>query len=150
MRVLRCTHPADSHCEATRALGVDSCDVHSNRTGSVTETIKPANFLKLNHPVMLQLSARLVKCFNSLQTGKHSQSSLMRQFAPLVRRISFNSLQTGKHSQRSHRDTGFRPKLQVSIPFKRESLYKGWLCSLALNIAKDVSIPFKRERLYKG
>ena len=26
------------------------CDLHSNRTGSVTESIKPANFLKLNHP----------------------------------------------------------------------------------------------------
>ena len=29
--VLRRTRPDDSHCEATRALGVDSCDRHSNQ-----------------------------------------------------------------------------------------------------------------------
>ena len=29
--VLRRTRPDDSHCEATRALGVDSCDLHSNQ-----------------------------------------------------------------------------------------------------------------------
>ena len=27
--VLRRTHPDDSYCEAIRALGVDSCDLHS-------------------------------------------------------------------------------------------------------------------------
>ncbi len=51
----------------------------SNRTGSVTESIKPTNFLKLNHPVFsksanqqmlaltIRLLARIIKVLNLVQ-----------------------------------------------------------------------------------
>lgn len=48
VRVLRWTHPNNFHCEATRALGVDSCDLHSNRTGALKTDVKSEDFLKLN------------------------------------------------------------------------------------------------------
>ncbi len=64
--------------------------------------------------------------FNSLQTGKHIQSSEEDE-SEIKRELAngFNSLQTGKHIQRLKdvlRVVGSDRK--VSIPFKRESIYK--------------------------
>ena len=60
---------------------------------------------------------------------------------------SFNSLQTGKHIQSNEIDK-LTDDLNVSIPFKRESIYKE--DEYGENIAIPcVSIPFKRESIYK-
>ena len=113
--------------------------------------------------------------FNSLQTGKPIQSSKI-MFTTLREGLSFNSLQTGKPIQRHiWRLTGVN--IQVSIPFKRESLSKvhhdGYVGkgniegfnslqtgkpiqrrALKEPVKKEiknwVSIPFKRESLSKG
>ena len=71
---------------------------------------------------MLQLSTRLVKCLNSLQTGKQSKSSVKSRLlrSPL---ICFNSLQTGKTIQ-SGEHAAVVHNTKVSIPFKRESRSK--------------------------
>ena len=59
----------------------------------------------------------------------------------------FNSLQTGKHIQRDiSADIEFHHDY-VSIPFKRESIYKEKRRSTLCRIC--VSIPFKRESIYK-
>ena len=60
---------------------------------------------------------------------------------------SFNSLQTGNHIQSR---TLPCPNLfhRVSIPFKRENIYKA--TTTAPTTTTTVSIPFKRETIYKG
>ena len=60
--------------------------------------------------------------FNSLQTGKCIQRAL---FLSLSRTFfSFNSLQTGKCIQSLDRNLGFCRRISVSIPFKRESVFR--------------------------
>ncbi len=147
-----------------------------------------------------QINEAMAKCFNSLQTGKHIQRRTHRKYLPMGP-PSFNSLQTGKHIQRFSRggnvsstSVAFQfpsngkayTKIQVgvpkeiveqfvSIPFKRESIYKGKSTPRAsssslkgfnslqtgkhiqslfnfsfFSVSSDVSIPFKRESIYKG
>ena len=87
-------------------------------------------------------------CFDSLQTGE----CLATTADPVstVRRVMFPFPSNGNAQTKScsspHNLTGER---LVSIPFKRESLYKAetWL-----HVGRwifNVSIPFKRESLYK-
>ena len=64
------------------------------------------------------------KSFNSLQTGKHME----REQNPDITTNgdSFNSLQTGKHMEREDPEVAdFWMTKYVSIPFKRESTWKG-------------------------
>ena len=88
--------------------------------------------------------------FNSLQTGKQIQRTLMsntREIEPVLR---FNSLQTGKQIQSAERCAICNKSGFVSIPFKRESRYKAYQGSKVLENGKQyVSIPFKRESRYK-
>ena len=64
--------------------------------------------------------------------------------------MCFNSLQTGKCIQRQrqvHRD---RPRcFFVSIPFKRESVFRGKVFTIAAILVVFVSIPFKRESVFR-
>ena len=70
------------------------------------------------------LSSFFLLCFNSLQTGTHIQSLLQRSMEICI-------------------------AYTVSIPFKRERIYKV-NCSASMAIPRlSVSIPFKRERIYK-
>ena len=66
-----------------------------------------------------------IERFNSLQTGKHIQSPCSPLKSPQAFGKRFNSLQTGKHIQRL-RIRVYQPvsPFLVSIPFKRESIYK--------------------------
>ena len=113
-------------------------------------------------------------CFNSLQTGKCIQR---RKF--LIMRLSwegkcFNSLQTGKCIQRDPSTSTKKPLSIVSIPFKRESVFRenqhvlysaldrfqfpsnGKVYSEVssklgrLTGLDKVSIPFKRESVFRG
>ena len=61
----------------------------------------------------------------------------------------FNSLQTGKWIQRVRTPVGVEFDC-VSIPFKRESGFKGWRLSSKSRKQKKVSIPFKRESGFKA
>ena len=113
--------------------------------------------------------------FNSLQTGKCIQSC--KQTWQYLTSYSFNSLQTGKCIQ-SKMITQYADRLgiSVSIPFKRESVFKAINddklynakipCFNSLQTGKCiqslfvfrmrgcrsgcVSIPFKRESVFKG
>ena len=62
--------------------------------------------------------------FNSLQTGKHIQRSLSIVLERWGRVSRFNSLQTGKHIQSIKPVLLSLFSLKVSIPFKRETIYK--------------------------
>ncbi len=65
--------------------------------------------------------------------------------------LSFNSLQTGKCIQRwagNGTDSTTTPT-KVSIPFKRESVFKVNFVSLSGMVPNTVSIPFKRESVFK-
>ena len=62
---------------------------------------------------------------------------------------SFNSLQTGKCIQRlKMKKKAASLSQQVSIPFKRESVFRGKKLSLGLT-SSNVSIPFKRESVFR-
>ena len=110
--------------------------------------------------------------FNSLQTGRHIQSWICWWY--LWWDECFNSLQTGRHIQ-SQYPVEWNQTIHVSIPFKREGIYKGSGClkrfqQSVLSLfqfpsngkaypktisvrptyrTKWVSIPFKREGIYK-
>ena len=64
----------------------------------------------------------LKRGFNSLQTGKHIQRCVKR--VSIYGLARFNSLQTGKHIQRANSGGISLNLTRVSIPFKRESIYK--------------------------
>ena len=88
------------------------------------------------------------KGFNSLQTGKHIQSNALKQVATFGL-VGFNSLQTGKHIQSAAAGGALLSALHVSIPFKRESIYKDISRPKSIRNYRNVSIPFKRESIYK-
>ena len=62
---------------------------------------------------------------------------------------SFNSLQTGKCIQSPLPSDGHFVDLFVSIPFKRESVFKVKEYGLIKAAEMTVSIPFKRESVFK-
>ena len=66
---------------------------------------------------------KMLKCFNSLQTGKRIQRHV-RTLKVTVQNNSFNSLQTGKAYPKLCLGSGCRISSGVSIPFKRESVSK--------------------------
>ncbi len=63
--------------------------------------------------------------------------------------MRFNSLQTGKHIQSVIIIMGEVINRIVSIPFKRESIYKDRRTGFE-GFRGCVSIPFKRESIYKA
>ena len=63
--------------------------------------------------------------FNSLQTGERIQRDIILTYLMAV--LSFNSLQTGKRIQSRHCSIKCMPSVNVSIPFKRESVFKVYL-----------------------
>ena len=70
--------------------------------------------------------------------------------APTERKAGFNSLQTGKCIQRRERNRGHPSTNRVSIPFKRESVFR--VSDIFYSPRKDpncVSIPFKRESVFR-
>ncbi len=87
--------------------------------------------------------------FNSLRAGKSIQSVGTRKLG--VDAVSFNSLRAGKSIQRllGVGGTGMHNQTRVSIPFERESLFKGGGCNDHQR-GLQVSIPFERESLFKG
>ena len=120
-----------------------------------------------------RLPVRPAASFHSLQTGKCIQSGTGRRCYRNVDHLSFpfpsngkvysktengciqvrcrtcfNSLQTGKCIQRNRQCGNGCGSQRVSIPFKRESVFKArkGLVDMA---AKLVSIPFKRESVFK-
>ena len=96
---------------------------------------------------MLQVSVRWVKRFNSLQTGRRSQSPLS-VLSTRGNISGFNSLQTGRRSQRCNNP--FSPSFWTAFQFpsngnadtKKGYRWVRWC-------GRQVSIPFKRERGYK-
>ena len=112
--------------------------------------------------------------FNSLQTGKHTES-MAKHKSRKNRTAGFNSLQTGKHTERPHALCRQQSRFAVSIPFKRESTLKAgrgrtgasqsrrgfqfpsngkahWKKIVEDNepaLVLEVSIPFKRESTLK-
>ena len=116
---------------------------------------------------MLQVSARLVKRFNSLQTGKririshqplaisHQQRGVSVEQKPLIaeglRKPKANShysipfKREGVSKDCAPRNVCERERGSVSIPFKRESVSKAYKRRMACLTKRCVSIPFKRE-----
>ena len=88
-----------------------------------------------------------LQSFNSLQTGKCIQSISVVDHLVMFRKFQFPS--NGKvYSKRIYLRTTFFPCPLVSIPFKRESVFK--VINIATNESeKRVSIPFKRESVFK-
>ena len=88
-------------------------------------------------------------CFNSLQTGKCIQRRSKYNEPKFYN--SFNSLQTGKCIQRAEY-TGIPINVinPVSIPFKRESVFRVYLNLENPNEIDVVSIPFKRESVFRA
>ena len=89
-----------------------------------------------------------LQSFNSLQTGK----CIQRMRHSVYRKsMGFNSLQTGKCIQSSvlvyNDPNGFS---EVSIPFKRESVFRVHYQVLMKWAFYIVSIPFKRESVFRG
>ena len=85
-------------------------------------------------------------CFNSLQTGKCIQSFLHILYPNQLK--SFNSLQTGKCIQRAEQLRLKRTRVLVSIPFKRESVFRENTAQRNRERSR-VSIPFKRESVFR-
>ena len=119
-----------------------------------TKTSKPNKFqFPSNGKVYSKSNLRTIfstsrSGFNSLQTGKCIQS--LRHSHPKNRSlICFNSLQTGKCIQSHQKSLQLRVSVAVSIPFKRESVFKDAFRLHALCRRPHVSIPFKRESVFK-
>ena len=83
--------------------------------------------------------------FNSLQTGKWSQRDNVEKFVCFDGDSCFNSLQTGKWIQSHARALPWPIPLCVSIPFKRESVFRASPHKYLDISFILVSIPFKRE-----
>ena len=86
-------------------------------------------------------------CFNSLQTGKCIQSDRVQAVPSDEERFQFPS--NGKVYSKTAFETP-RPfeRSTVSIPFKRESVFK--VTAIAKEMQDSgVSIPFKRESVFK-
>ena len=138
---------------------------NSLQTGKGVQTA-PGTFLSQNETSW---------SFNSLQTGKGVQTALeiygeaLKQGVSIpfkrerVFRLShqlhssttaatnsFNSLQTGKGVQTSPIFQSRVGTMKVSIPFKRERVFRLWPSGHRTNgkLAR-VSIPFKRERVFR-
>ena len=64
--------------------------------------------------------------FNSLQTGRHVETTLWNSSFLSFNLSRFNSLQTGRHVETGERTVNRKcvVHLQVSIPFKREGTWK--------------------------
>ena len=94
-------------------------------------------------------SARTIfTSFNSLQTGKHIQSGLWSQKICLL--PSFNSLQTGKHIQSRTPVFGDTPvDFKFQFPSNGKAYTKDLIGAIECGEIK-VSIPFKRESIYKA
>ena len=88
-----------------------------------------------------------MESFNSLQTGKCIQRTSISQF--LVRRRRFQFPSNGKVDPKSEYGYGIRWSHGVSIPFKRESVFKARYYEFNRLNAEKVSIPFKRESVSK-
>ena len=73
----------------------------------------------LDRPVIRYIS------FNSLQTGKHIQRDQRRGQGGRQSRIRFQFPSNGKAYPKLKQPLKRKPKLRVSIPFKRESISKG-------------------------
>ena len=94
-------------------LLMESISFNSLQTG------KRIQSMQARRPTLLSVNG----CFNSLQTGKRIQSEV----SPGVDSAevkSFNSLQTGKRIQRLFALEDAEDADSVSIPFKRESVFK--------------------------
>ena len=85
-------------------------------------------------------------CFNSLQTGRHIQSAIWND--PRTNDWKFQFPSNGKAYTKAFRFKRRSEVVSVSIPFKREGIYKAWMADYA-RIPQRVSIPFKREGIYK-
>ena len=82
----------------------------------------PSNGKVYSENLILNLN-RYQQGFNSLQTGKCIQSRIIRRATG--NGVCFNSLQTGKCIQRRRRWTVLsKESTKVSIPFKRESVFR--------------------------
>ena len=82
----------------------------------------PSNGKVYSKPTYNQHKKGGTYSFNSLQTGKCIQSSKKLSYRQRI--LSFNSLQTGKCIQSSQQCSLIRFCRFVSIPFKRESVFK--------------------------
>ena len=113
--------------------------------------------------------------FHSLQTGKHIATHTRALHEVFLTSSSFHSLQTGKHistheiPSAAHRHADRFPfpsngktyinpptsdsvsweEQEVSIPFKRESIYQLDVYETDRCTINGVSIPFKRESIYQ-
>ena len=98
------------------------CDVHLPIEDRVSIPFKRESLSKgSNQP---DPRTRILRSFNSLQTGKPIQS-FAKGWSHWRDRNCFNSLQTGKPIQSCSTVVIEEVIVEVSIPFKRESLSKG-------------------------
>ena len=92
---------------------------------------------------------KIRRCFNSLQTGKRIQRAGLRGTKPSLI-SSFNSLQTGKRIQRyddSGDDEYYRKRFQ--FPSNGKAYSKLGTVAPGTSANEFVSIPFKRESVFK-
>ena len=118
-----------------------------------TKTIVSIPFKRESTAKVCVLSARTIisyQCFNSLQTGKHSESQ--QKIMKGIGNPMFQFPSNGKAQRKQSDLNGGRPNpnILVSIPFKRESTAKDKLINPCTGRhVYVVSIPFKRESTAK-
>ena len=125
-------------------------EISSNGTGTANKVFQfPSNGKVYSELLIIESpEAPLQNGFNSLQTGKCIQRNRTNEETEADLE-SFNSLQTGKCIQ-SQEGSVFSEQGsdQVSIPFKRESVFRVTRLETEAVIYK-VSIPFKRESVFR-
>ena len=134
----------------------------------------PSNGKAYTKPPLTQMSSsKWMRCFNSLQTGRHIQRQGMFKIGYVIvgfnslqtgRHIQsrlfylhqeqdarFNSLQTGRHIQREKRTRiAFNRLTKFQFPSNGKAYTKECGRHYRLRHCHKVSIPFKREGIYKG
>ena len=109
----------------------------------------PSNGKVYSKKTAYTMHSDLEERFQFPSNGKVYSKVAAKKTVPATAAAGFNSLQTGKCIQSLLQAMAAIPK-KVSIPFKRESVFKAWYGEYAGRKVPVVSIPFKRESVFKA